>query len=99
MESKKWLDLSGKTVIVTGGSSGIGEQMVEDLQNCGAKVAVIDQNTPKEYKESDTLFFVSADIRSKDSVKQAIQSIYNKFNTVDALVNNAGVTRPRILID
>ena len=99
MENSKWLDLSGKTVIVTGGASGIGEQMVKDLQNCGAKVAIIDQNAPKEYKESDTLFFVNADIRSKESVKQVIQSIYNKFNTVDALVNNAGVTRPRILID
>lgn len=99
MEQNKWIDLANKTVIVTGGASGIGEQLVKDLLNCGAKVAIIDQSVPKDYVENECLYFVSADIRKQASVKNAITKIYEKFVQIDALVNNAGVTRPRILVD
>ena len=51
MENKKWLDLDGKNVIVTGGASGIGEALVDDLLNCGAKVAIFDVQKPKSERE------------------------------------------------
>ena len=43
---KKWIDLTGRIVIVTGGSMGIGEAIVEDLKNCGAKTAIFDMEEP-----------------------------------------------------
>lgn len=96
---KKWIDLAGKVVVVTGGSMGIGAAIVEDLRNCEAKVAILDQVEPQDYHESETLYFTQLDISKKDQVEQAIQKIMRKFGTIDALVNNAGVTRPRILVD
>ena len=43
----KWIDLTGKVVIVTGGSMGIGEAITADLKSCGAKVAIFDMADPK----------------------------------------------------
>ena len=41
-----WLELEGKTVIVTGGSSGIGKAIAAHLNQVGARVVVADLNTP-----------------------------------------------------
>ncbi len=95
----KWIDLSGKHVIVTGGAMGIGEAIVDDLKGCGAKVAIFDMSEPKpEVLDEDTMF-VKLDIRVKADVEAAVAKVVEKFGRIDALVNNAGVTRPRILVD
>ena len=95
----KWIDLSGKTVIVTGGSMGIGEAITADLRGCGARVAIFDMAPPKyEIKDTDTMF-IKLDIRNKGDVEDAVRQVRERFGCIDALVNNAGVTRPRILVD
>lgn len=99
MGQEKWIDLSDKVVVVTGGAMGIGEQMVIDLLSCGAKVAIIDFVDPKDFVENENNIFVKTDIRNKEEVELAIDTIVEKFGRIDALVNNAGVTRPRILVD
>ena len=43
--------------------------------------------------------YVHLDIRNKKEVEAAVDAVVQKFGTVDALVNDAGVTRPRILVD
>lgn len=95
----RWIDLNDKVVIVTGGSSGIGEQIVRDLLSCGAKVAIIDRDAPKEQVESSSVRFIKANICDKLEVTEAIRQVVEFYGKIDALVNNAGVTRPRILID
>ena len=97
--NKKWIDLNDKVVIVTGGSMGIGEAMVKDLLDCGARVAIFDVAEPAGYTEDDRRLYVHVDIRKKEEVEQAVQAVVDKFGTIDALVNDAGVTRPRILVD
>ena len=96
---EKWIDLKGKSVIVTGGSMGIGEAVVEDLRNCGARTAIFDMEEPKGLGEGGDVFYVKTDIRDKASVEKAVELTIRKFGTIDALVNNAGVTKPRILVD
>ncbi|OUQ23761.1 sorbitol-6-phosphate 2-dehydrogenase [Lachnoclostridium sp. An131] len=96
---KKWIDLTGRIVIVTGGSMGIGEAIVEDLKNCGAKTAIFDMAEPKPEALDDNTMFIKLDIRNKSEVEAAVAQVVERFGTVDALVNNAGVTRPRILVD
>lgn len=78
---------------------GIGEAIVRDLKDCGASVAILDRVAPQGYREDDTTLFVSVDIRIKAEIEAAVQQITTKFGRIDALVNNAGVTRPRILVD
>ena len=97
--SNKWIDLEGKTVVVTGGAMGIGEAIAADLKGCGANVAVFDVSEPKDYKEDEHTLFIKADIRSKTEMEAAVEQVVQKFGTIDGLVNNAGVTRPRILVD
>lgn len=96
---EKWIDLAGKIVVVTGGAMGVGEAIVKDLLDCEAKVAVLDMVKPKDYQESENLYFTQVDISNKKQIEQAIKKVVEKFGTIDALINNAGVTRPRILID
>ena len=45
MERRSWLNLDGKTVIVTGGASGIGRAVAQELLWDGANVAVCDCST------------------------------------------------------
>ena len=99
MEQKQWIDLNNKVVIVTGGAMGIGEAMVKDLLACNARVAIFDLAKPKDFSEDDRRMYVHLDIRNKKEVEAAVDAVVQKFGTVDALVNDAGVTRPRILVD
>lgn len=99
MENKQWIDLQNKVVIVTGGAMGIGAELVQDLLNCNAKVAIFDRAKPKNFVEDERKMFISLDIRNKKEVVHAVEAVVHKFDTIDALVNNAGVTRPRILVD
>lgn len=99
MNEEKWIDLKGKTVIVTGGSMGIGEAIVEDLKKCGARIAIFDLEAPKNYQENENTLFIDVDIQNKEKIETAVSQVVEKFGGIDALVNNAGVTRPRILVD
>ena len=99
MEQKQWIDLNNKVVIVTGGAMGIGEAMVKDLLACNARVAIFDLAKPKDFCEDERKMYVHLDIRNKKEVEAGVDAVVQKFGTVDALVNDAGVTRPRILVD
>ena len=89
MDNKQWIDLHDKVVIVTGGAMGIGDAMVKDLLDCNARVAIFDMAEPKDFVEDERKLYIKLDIRNKKEVEAA----------VDAVVNDAGVTRPRILVD
>lgn len=78
---------------------GIGEAIVEDLKDCGAKVVIFDKAEPKEEVLNENVLYYNLDIRNKEDVENAVQNVVDKFGTIDGLVNNAGVTRPRILVD
>lgn len=95
----QWIDLNEKVVIVTGGAMGIGEAMVNNLLQNNASVAIVDIAEPKNYKETDRLFYKKCDITNKKDVEKTVEKILKKFKTIDGLVNNAGVTRPRVLVD
>ena len=73
--NNKWIDLEGKTVVVTGGAMGIGEAIAADLKGCGANVAVFDVSEPKDYKEDEHTLFIKADIRSKTEMEAAVKQV------------------------
>ena len=97
-----WLNLEGKTVIITGGASGIGYATVEEFIKDGANVVVCDINpTAPEFegaKEGQVLY-VPTDVTSKESVKNMIALTEKTYGKIDVLVNNAGINIPRLLVD
>lgn len=98
---KSWLNLEGKTAIVTGGASGIGKAVAQEFLNLGSNVVVCDMNpNPPEFDPAPgSLLYTVTDVADKDSVKDMIDAALEKFGSIDILVNNAGINIPRLLVD
>lgn len=100
---KTWLELEGKTVIVTGGASGIGKAVAQEYLNNGANVAVCDMNpTTPEFESAEIsgkMIYILTDVTSAESVNSMIERVKSEFGTIDILVNNAGINIPRLLVD
>lgn len=94
----KLFDLTGKTAIVTGASTGLGEGMSLGLAEAGADIVLVDHRERKETAEKisklgrKTLSLV-ADLSEMNSLQMIIDESIKKFGKVDILVNNAGIIR------
>lgn len=93
-----WIDLGQKVVIVTGGASGIGASIATNLHNNNAIVVVADLRTNDEVATYSD-HFVECNITVKASVESMVAEVVEQYGRVDALINNAGVNRPRLLVD
>ncbi|CAD5121788.1 DgyrCDS10264 [Dimorphilus gyrociliatus] len=91
----------GKTAIVTGGGTGIGKGITQELLYLGCKVMIASRKIDKlksaadEIKrsfdfESENLQFVECNIRKEDQVKNMMQTTIERFGKIDFLVNNSG---------
>jgi len=80
-----------QTILITGASSGIGKAAALLLQRKGHTVfaAARQVDKMKELKETGVQI-LSMDVTREDSMKTAVQSIFNQAGTIDVLVNNAG---------
>lgn len=92
-----WLGLEGKVIIVTGGASGIGKHISKQLEAAGALVVISDLNV--ETGINGKFFNIKCDITNKASVDDMAAKVIEKYGKIDALVNNAGVNLPRLLVD
>lgn len=88
-----------KSVVVTGGAQGIGQQIALQFLQAGAKVSIWDysEQALSQMKSEwasfgDRVHFAKVDVTSKDSCLQATQSLPW---AVDVLINNAGITRDK----
>lgn len=91
------MSFSGKVVIITGASSGIGAQTALDFSKLGASLVLVGRNQENLEKiasqciEPEKVLTVKADVTNEDETKQIIEETIKKFNQIDVLVNNAGV--------
>lgn len=89
-----WLKLNDKVYIVTGGASGIGKSICKALLKNGAKVIACDIHNIDF--ECD---FFKCDISDKMQVKKLVLYTTEKYGKIDGVVNNAGINKPRLLVD
>lgn len=89
--------LSGKTIVVTGGGSGLGKAMTQYFLELGAKVAITSRDLDKlkttakelEEKTGGTCLPLACDVRHYDQVETMLQEVLKAFGKVDVLLNNA----------
>ena len=91
-----------KTVLITGGTRGIGLACVERFAEEGYRVATLYKNSRKIAEELSSRLGVTAmqcDVSDPDEVKAAASHLIEEFGTVDVLVNNAGISYSGLLQD
>ena len=90
------IDLSGKVILLTGSSRGIGKAVARQAVNSGASLVLHYNQHPeglndllKEWPER--LFPIQADLSNPDDIKMLFQKALDHFGKIDILINNAGV--------
>lgn len=96
------INLTGKTVVITGGSGVLGRSMAMTLAKAGAQVAILSRTESSVQKIVDeineaglTALGVAADVTSKTSLENAQKKINETFGPCDILVNAAGGNSPK----
>ena len=103
---RNYLDLTGKTALITGASSGIGAAAAAVFADLGARVAIgyhLNEKGAKEVVESVTaaggnIVAIKGDVKKTGDIRSIVQQTTDAFGPIDILVNNAGslVQRQRI---
>lgn len=92
-------EIKGKTAVVTGAGGGIGRSIALELAKEGANVVVVDIEEDVALKVAEEVktygvdsFGMKVDVSKFEEVKALADAAYEKFGSVEILVNNAGVT-------
>lgn len=91
------IDVAGKTVLVTGGSQGIGGAIADRFAQFGARVVIVDVNEAGAEKATNMAaagqeaHFVRCDVSRADDIQALAAEVQAKAGTVQVLVNNAGI--------
>lgn len=90
--------LDGKNIIITGGTSGIGEISAIKLAEEGANLVICGRNEEKGIaitkeisEKGNRIIFVKCDVTNKKEVDQMFDRATEEFSSIDCLLNNAGI--------
>ena len=95
-----------KTVLVTGGTRGIGKQIAIEFAKEGYNVAINYRQENDDLKKTKQeiekynvqCLAVQGDVSNFDDTKRFVDEVVSKFDTIDVLVNNAGITKDMLLL-
>jgi NAD(P)-dependent dehydrogenase (short-subunit alcohol dehydrogenase family) len=91
------MTLDGKVAIITGASRGIGLAISKRLRQSGARVAMcarsLDALKQQEHSMGeDNALAVQMDIRDPNSIREGVNRIVDRFNSIHIVINNAGIS-------
>ena len=98
--------LKGKNVIVTGATRGIGREIALTLAQNGANIAINYRNLNSEVEDlineiksfGVNALAVKCDVSSTNEVENFVKEVKAHSNTIDVLVNNAGITKDGLIL-
>jgi NAD(P)-dependent dehydrogenase (short-subunit alcohol dehydrogenase family) len=99
-EAARNIDLSGQTIVITGGSAGLGVETARVLAACGAQIVSVVRDEAKglaavamirESVPSADIEIAVLDLFDLDTVRRGADDIAKRFPRIDRLINNAGV--------
>lgn len=99
------MTLKDKTVLITGGSSGMGKAMALAFAQAGCHIIFTYNSKQTEAKEvalqieklGAKVLAVKVDLQSEPDIENLFKQVTNEFKKLDILINNAGINRPREL--
>ena len=95
-------EISGKTVLITGASRGIGASAAREFAEAGANVVLLARSGGAvgalAQEIGDTALAIACDVSNYSAVDAAVQQTVAKFGGLDVLINNAGVVEPISLL-
>lgn len=85
--------IQNKVIWITGGTSGIGLEISKLLDEIGAKVICSGTKEIDSYKEQflKSIEYIKCDVSEKDQVNETVDQIISKHESIDILINNAGI--------
>ena len=92
------IDLTGKTVVITGGGGVLCSEFAYALAECGANIALLDIRLEHAQAVAEKIganaIAIQADALKRDSLESARKIVAEKFGACDILINGAGANRP-----
>ncbi len=100
---KNPMEMTGRTVIVTGAGQGIGRAISELALDLGANVVMVERNpetlaATAAALDSDRVLPVQGDVAKEEFAEDCVAQAVARFGAVHGLVNNAGITRPAMFL-
>jgi NAD(P)-dependent dehydrogenase (short-subunit alcohol dehydrogenase family) len=91
------IDFSGKVVVISGGSRGLGLVLARRLAAEGARLCLLARDAEEleraaqQFPPDAEVMTIACDIRRRDDVRRAIESVLEGWHVIDVLINNAGI--------
>ncbi len=96
------MNFSDKTLIITGGANGIGKGILNYFLTTGCQIIILDKDAKSANEiafSHANVQFIETDLNNPNDILKAFNFIKDRFKTIDILINNAGVSIFKPLLD